>query len=78
MEKYRITFTKYNRHVPYHLHTAYFNTLSKYYEEIGDERKARVCHEEILRKGSNLKGCNPGECSNIEIAEAYQHLGDLI
>ncbi len=76
MEKYRITFTKYNQLVPHHVHTAYFKTLPKCYEEIGGERKARRCHEEILRRGSNLKGCNPGECSNIEIAEANKHLGD--
>ncbi len=69
MEKYRITFTKYYQFVSYHVYTAYFKTLSQCYEEIGDNRKARRCHEEILKKGLNWKGCDRGECSNIEIAD---------
>ncbi len=76
MKIYHEIFTKYNQLVPCHLHTAYFKTLSKYYEEVGESRKARMCHEEIVRKGLNLEGCNPGECNNNKIAEAYQLLGD--
>ena len=76
MQIYRTVFEKYKHLISTRLYTTFFSTLASYYEKTGNKEQAKVCYDKVLRRHNELHDCDPGNCSNIQMAEAYFHLKD--
>ena len=54
----------------------FFKQLAQHYEDLGEIQEAKVCHENVLSLGDNLR-CQPGDCTFADIGRDYYKIGNI-
>lgn len=68
-------FEQHGQHIDDQEYIQFYFTLSEYYEELKEHKKAKQCHTRMLQREKALGKCHK-ECSNLELAKAFAFTKD--
>ena len=77
MEEHEWLFMKYQELIRDKQYIQFYHVLAGYHADVNDDKKAKKCHEKVLKREKVLVDCHGEECSNLHLAKAFLSSNDF-